>query len=35
MRKIMKQSGLKKNVYPHLIRHTAATHWLDNGMEHA
>lgn len=31
--KIMLQSGLQKNVYPHLIRHTAATHWLDSGMD--
>ena len=30
--KIMEQSELKKNVYPHLLRHTAATHWLNNGM---
>lgn len=31
--KIMQQSGLQKNVYPHLIRHTAATHWLNSGMD--
>ena len=31
--KIMEQSGIKKNVYPHLIRHTAATHWLNSGMD--
>ena len=29
---ITKQSGLKKNVFPHLLRHTAATHWLHSGM---
>jgi integrase/recombinase XerD len=32
IKKIMKQSGLQKNVYPHLIRHTAATHLLNAGM---
>ena len=31
--KIGEQSGLNKNVYPHLIRHTAATHWLNSGMD--
>lgn len=29
---IMGQSGLKKNVFPHLIRHTFGTHMLNNGM---
>jgi len=29
---IMEQSGLEKNVYPHLIRHTFGTHMLNNGM---
>ena len=30
---ILNQSGLHKNVYPHLIRHSAATHWLNSGMD--
>lgn len=30
--KIMEQSGLKKNVFPHLIRHTFATHMINAGM---
>lgn len=30
--KIMHQSGLEKNVYPHLIRHTFATHKINAGM---
>lgn len=29
---IMEQSGLNVNVYPHLIRHTTATHLLNAGM---
>ena len=29
---IMKQSGLNKNVYPHLLRHTIATHLINSGM---
>ena len=29
---IQKQSGLDINVYPHLIRHTTATHLLNSGM---
>lgn len=33
MKIIMKQSGLNKNVYPHLIRHTMATHLLNAGMD--
>lgn len=31
--KIADQSDLNKNIYPHLLRHTAATHWLNAGME--
>ncbi len=30
---IMNQSGLNTNVYPHLIRHTIATHMLNSGMK--
>lgn len=30
--KITEQSGLNVNVYPHLIRHTTATHLLNSGM---
>lgn len=30
--KIMEQSGLQKNVFPHLIRHTFATHMINAGM---
>lgn len=30
--KIMEQSGLQINVYPHLIRHTFATHMINSGM---
>lgn len=32
IKKIGKQSGLKRDVYPHLIRHTFATHMLNSGM---
>lgn len=32
LNKIVTQSGLDKNVYPHLIRHTMATHLLNSGM---
>lgn len=33
MDKISEQSELDMNVYCHLIRHTAATHWLGSGMD--
>lgn len=31
--KYLKESGLASNVTPHTIRHTIATHWLENGMD--
>jgi len=31
--KYLKASGLVGNVTPHTIRHTIATHWLENGMD--
>lgn len=32
-RKYLKESGLASNITPHTIRHTIATHWLENGMD--
>ncbi len=31
--KYLKASGLAAHITPHIIRHTIATHWLENGMD--
>lgn len=32
-KRYLKLSGLVENITPHCIRHTIATHWLENGMD--